>query len=677
VAGAFSFYALPQDVAAPARARLLAPHRPDRHNAGAIGTGDITPPSASRLCRASLQITPIEISRTEKSPMNERDERIDPRPRRRIRRWTMLLFAALLALSVGCPGGDDLPDGDGDGVPDSEDNCAEVANADQVDGDEDGVGDACDNCAETPNPDQVNDDEDELGNACDNCPDETNADQVDGDEDGVGNACDNCAETPNPDQVNDDEDSHGNVCDNCPMETNEDQAESELDEPDGLGDACDNCRLVNNPEQSDLDADGTGDVCDSCIPGGPLKDLVNYRNERYVASRPSQPGMVDQDIRGITSADFDQDGYDDIAVLNFINDRVQLLRAIQDGQTRTFEKWLSPSLGLGPKNLVVTDVNLDDYPDVISANSVDITILINVEQDGERFFYNSENDDFNTVLLPEAFGGDTPEKAAIGDIDGDGFDDLVVLMTNSAVWVFPHNGTDGYGDAYEVDLSAAGGLDVLDIGVGNLDDSPGQDIVLLDQITVTASPMDIENRNLENRLVVATGIDSSGSATVETTDVTPSEEISVFGFIAVGSIEQNSIDDVAVFARRVDELDDAGGVIQEFEFPEVVVLKNDGSASFTEYYRETLGQKPTNPDQEQIAFQLEDISFDGYADLVMGHIFRRHSYTMDTYNSQAFQLEYTPLRPIGIARGNTDDDLAPELMVAEQQSVVVLTATCQ
>ncbi len=34
-------------------------------------------------------------------------------------------------------------DGDGDGVPDGDDNCPNVANQDQADGDSDGVGDAC------------------------------------------------------------------------------------------------------------------------------------------------------------------------------------------------------------------------------------------------------------------------------------------------------------------------------------------------------------------------------------------------------------------------------------------------------------------------------------------------------------------------------------------------------
>ena len=45
-------------------------------------------------------------------------------------------------------------DTDGDGIPDSRDNCPNVANPDQKDTDGDGVGDACDNCPNVANPTQ-------------------------------------------------------------------------------------------------------------------------------------------------------------------------------------------------------------------------------------------------------------------------------------------------------------------------------------------------------------------------------------------------------------------------------------------------------------------------------------------------------------------------------------------
>jgi len=97
-------------------------------------------------------------------------------------------------------------DSDGDGVPDDQDNCPDIANADQTNGDGDGAGDACDGC-----PDDAakidagvcgcgvaDDDSDGDGveDCLDNCPDDINPDQADSDGNGIGDACeavDQCA----------------------------------------------------------------------------------------------------------------------------------------------------------------------------------------------------------------------------------------------------------------------------------------------------------------------------------------------------------------------------------------------------------------------------------------------------------------------------------------------------
>jgi hypothetical protein len=62
-----------------------------------------------------------------------------------------------------------VDDQDGDGVPDSEDNCPTVANPDQRDHDHDGRGDACDVCPHIAD-DGADQDGDGVGDACDPRP---------------------------------------------------------------------------------------------------------------------------------------------------------------------------------------------------------------------------------------------------------------------------------------------------------------------------------------------------------------------------------------------------------------------------------------------------------------------------------------------------------------------------
>ena len=62
-----------------------------------------------------------------------------------------------------------------------------------ADRDGDGVPDSVDNCPDVPNADQANEDGDKLGDACDPCPVEANDNPSDPDGDGVADGCD-----PNP-----------------------------------------------------------------------------------------------------------------------------------------------------------------------------------------------------------------------------------------------------------------------------------------------------------------------------------------------------------------------------------------------------------------------------------------------------------------------------------------------
>ncbi len=226
----------------------------------------------------------------------------------------------------------ELVDGDGDTVPDTLDNCVQVANTSQANADGDALGDACDGCPNDANKiapgicgcgvADTDTDGDGKANCIDNCPLVANPGQANADGDALGDACDACPLDPANDA--DGDGVCGNV-DNCPTVANASQSDAD---GDGVGDACDtctdtdgdgfgnpgfpantcttdNCPTVANPTQADADGDGIGDACDSCTD----TDGDGYGNPGF----PANTCVTDNcpSIANADQGDADGDGIGD------------------------------------------------------------------------------------------------------------------------------------------------------------------------------------------------------------------------------------------------------------------------------------------------------------------------------------------------------------------------------
>jgi hypothetical protein len=167
------------------------------------------------------------------------------------------------------------------------------------DEDGDGTPDTTDNCPTVPGP-QLNSDTDRLGDVCDNCPNDANPDQTDSDGDGIGDICDECP----TDTVNDPD--HDDVCDavdNCKEQSNRDQEDYDND---GIGDACDCSDGLRGSFEDGADCGG---ICEASCPTDCLPllvhgdsddkiDIVFVRSDEY----PSVQSFVDDAMRTMWKA---------------------------------------------------------------------------------------------------------------------------------------------------------------------------------------------------------------------------------------------------------------------------------------------------------------------------------------------------------------------------------------
>jgi hypothetical protein len=223
----------------------------------------------------------------------------------------------------------------------------------------------------------------------------------------------------------------------------------------------------------DIDRDGYPDIVTANYPAAEVGILLNRRNGTLAPVVGYALGLGNNPY-DLAMGDFNQDGYPDLATANYLGRTVSVLLNKQDG-TFAIPAVYTVAGATYPESIVAADVNNDGYPDLVTANLGNTTISVFLNQrDGTFSLSNSYPIAANSLNL----------SLAVADLNHDGYLDIVTACYASSsnltgVFLNQQDGSFAAVMRYELgadsqpfgvavgDLNGDGYADVLTANLGN------------------------------------------------------------------------------------------------------------------------------------------------------------------------------------------------------------------
>ncbi len=333
-------------------------------------------------------------------------------------------------------------------------------------------------------------------------------------------------------------------------------------------------------------------------------------------------------VYGVAIGDLDGDGKPDLAVPNYVSQTVSVFKNTSSSGTVSFASKQDLSTS-NPTSVAIGDLDGDGKPELVVGNGLYITVTVfrNTSTSGAVSF--AAKQDFTT--------GSNPHDIAIGDLDGDGKPELVTANYGSnTISVFRNTSSSGT-VSFVAKQDFTTGAQPFSVSIGDLDGDGKQDLTVPNSGSTTVSILKNTSSfgmiNFADKNDLTTGsypthvaigdLDGDGMPDLAVTN--SSSTISVlrntgsFDAIAFASKQDfttgSSNQGVAIGDLNGDGKPDLAAVNSHYQINTVSVLRNTGSSgtvSFASKQDFTTGNYP-------IRVVIGDFDGDGQSDLAVGN----------------------------------------------------------
>ena len=232
----------------------------------------------------------------------------------------------------------------------------------------------------------------------------------------------------------------------------------------------------------DIDGDGKSDVAMANFYSGTVSVFFNTSSSGSITTG-SFAAPVDfatgVNPYSLALGDLDGDGKLDLTVVNYGSNTVSVFRNTSTAgiiNSSSLATQVTFATGSVPYNIAIGDIDVDGKPDLIVANSISATVSI-LRNTCIAGSINTSS--FATQV--EYTTGSLPSCVAIGDIDGDGKPDVVVANSNSnSVSVLRNTSTPGSinSSSLATQVTFAAGYLPNSVVIGDIDGDGKQDVVV-------------------------------------------------------------------------------------------------------------------------------------------------------------------------------------------------------